>query len=203
MRSDNPIRTHACKALLQCVLRPVMAAMLLLALCAATAPAQQIMPIGALDGIVISVSDGDHLTFSNSGKEISVRLYGIAAPVITKISRNEPWLSKPGQRFAGRAFMALAKKVLHKQTRLEIIHLDHDNRAVAVVYVEGRNINLEMVAEGWAWAAQHKTKHPVPSEYLLAEEQARSRKAGLWLEDTPIPPWEFKQTRGVQNRDSW
>ena len=168
-----------------------------------SAPARSAEPVGTLDGMVISVADGDHLTFYNDGKEISVRLFGIAAPVITKISRSEPWLSKPGQRFAGRSFMALAKKVLHKQSRIEIIHLDRNDRAVAVVHVDGRNINLEMIAEGWAWAARHKRHHPLPAEYIRAEEQARSSKAGLWLEENPTPPWEFKSSRGVQNVDSW
>ena len=183
--------------------RLFMTAALMLSFCTRPVSALQAAPIGTLDGIVISVGDGDHLTFSNSGKEIRVRLFGIAAPVITKISRSEPWLSKPGQRFAGRAFMALAKKVLHKQARIEIIHLDRHDQAVAVVYVDGRIINLEMIAEGWAWAARHKNHHPVPLEYIRAEEQARAGKAGLWLEENPTPPWEFKRTRGVQNLDSW
>jgi endonuclease YncB( thermonuclease family) len=183
--------------------RPFLAAVLVLAFCAAQAPAQQTPYMGTLDGMVTSVGDGDHLTFSNNGKEIRIRLYGVAAPVITKISRSEPWLSKPGQRYAGRSFMELAKKVLHKQTRLEIIHLDRHDRAVAVVYVNGRNINLEMIAEGWAWAARNKSRHPLPPEYGHAEEQARARKAGLWMEDNPTPPWEFKRSRGVQNLDSW
>jgi endonuclease YncB( thermonuclease family) len=98
--------------------------------------------------------------------------------------------------------MELAKKVLHRQTRLEIMYLDRHDRAVAVVYVDGRNINLEMIAEGWAWAAQ-RNRHKLPAEYSLAEEQARSRKAGLWTEENPIPPWEFKKRQGVQILDSW
>jgi endonuclease YncB( thermonuclease family) len=184
-------------------LRHFMAAALALSFCATQAPARQTEPMGSLDGVVTSVGSGDRLTFSNSGKEISVRLYGIAAPVITKISRSEPWLSKPGQRFAGRAFMALAKKVLHKQTRIEIIHLDRHDRAVAVIYADGRDINLEMISEGWGWVARHRSHHPIPAEYIRAEEQARSCKAGLWQEENPIPPWEFKKTRGVQNVESW
>jgi endonuclease YncB( thermonuclease family) len=174
-----------------------------LALFSLASPAFAKPSIGTIDGMVISVSDGNHLTFSNNGTEINVHLYGIEAPVITKIRRSEPWLAKPGQRFAGRSFMALAKKVLHKQARLEIISFNDHDQAVAIIFVETRNINLEMVAEGWAWASQKARKLPDGAEYLFAEEQARSKKLGLWIQDNPQPPWEFRKTRKVENRDSW
>lgn len=140
---------------------------------------------------------------NNEGTEISVRLSCIDAPVITKIRKNEPWLSKPGQPFAGRAFMALSNKVLHKQVQLEILKIDRRQRAVAVVVLDGRNINLEMVAEGWAWARRDCRKQPVDTKYMAAEEQARAKKAGLWSQDNPQPPWEFRKLRKIENRDSW
>jgi micrococcal nuclease len=159
--------------------------------------------IGTIDGMVISVADGNHLTVSNNGTEINVHLYGIEAPVITKIRRSEPWMSKPGQRFAGRSFMALAKKVLHKHARLEIINFNDHDQAVAIIFIEKRNINLEMVAEGWAWVSPKSRKLPDGAEYIFAEEQARLKKLGLWLQDNPQPPWEFRKTRKTENRDSW
>jgi micrococcal nuclease len=174
-----------------------------LALLSSAAPAFAKASIGTIDGMVISVSDGNHLTFSNNGTEINVHLYGIEAPVITKIRKSEPWLSKPGQRFAGRSFMALAKKVLHKQARLEIINFNNHDQAVAIIFVEKRNINIEMVAEGWAWASRKGRKLPDGAEYVSAEEQARSKKMGLWMQDNPQPPWEFRKTRKIENRDSW
>lgn len=159
-------------------------------------------PIGTIDGLVTSVSDGGHLTVSNGGAEIDARLYGIEAPIITKIRRNEAG-SKPGQRFAGKAFMALAKKVLHKHARLEVMHVDQNHEAVVVVYVDGRNINLEMIAEGWAWASQKTRKPPADAEYLLAEEGARAKKAGLWVQENPQPPWDFRKARKVESKDGW
>ena len=81
--------------------------------------------------------------------------------------------------------------------------MDHHGQVVAVIYVDGRNINLEMVAEGWAWAAQKTRKPPVHSDYLLAEEQARAKRLGLWMQENPQPPWEFRKMRKVENKDSW
>ena len=111
-------------------LRLLVSSLLFLTVCSPASPVCAKAPIGTLDGMVISVSDGDHLTFSNNGTEINVRLYGIKAPVIAKIRRDEPWHTQPGQRFAGRAFMALARKVLHKQARLEIMQMEDRERAM-------------------------------------------------------------------------
>jgi endonuclease YncB( thermonuclease family) len=44
--------------------------------------------------------------------------------------------------------MALANKMLPKETKLEVIPIDRHERRVAVVRVDGHNINHEMVAEG-------------------------------------------------------
>ena len=164
-------------------------------------PASATAPIGILEGMVINVSDGDHLTVSNDGTEIDVRLHGIHAPIMTKINRNKPWLSGTGQPFAGRSFMALANKVLHKQVKLEIMRIDRHGRTVAIVLVDGRNINHEMVAEGWAWARQKCKSRNDDQEYKHAEEEARSKKLGLWVQHNPLPPWEFRKMVNVEKKD--
>jgi micrococcal nuclease len=158
-------------------------------------------PIGTLEGMVVNVSDGEQITISNDGTDVNVHLYGIHAPVITRVNKSKPWLSKPGQPYAGRAYMALANKVLHQHVKLEIMRIDRRGRAVAIVLVDGRNINREMVAEGWAWASQkHKNHDDV--EYMHVEEEARSRKLGLWAQSNPQPPWEFKQMAKAEKRFS-
>jgi micrococcal nuclease len=73
----------------------------------------------------------------------------------------------------------------------------------AIVFLGGRNINLEMIGEGWAWASQKSHKRPEGAEFIRAEEQARSRKMGLWSQDNPQPPWEFRKMRKIENKDSW
>jgi micrococcal nuclease len=160
-------------------------------------------PIGTLHGMVVNVSDGDHLTVNNDGTEIFVRLYGIDAPEISKMRRNESPHSRHGQPFAGRAFMALSNKVLHRQVTLEIMRIDHQERVVAVVFLEDRNINLELVAGGWAWASRSGRKHPDNPEYQETEEHARSAKAGLWSQIDPIPPWEFRKVRKTEDLVNW
>ena len=159
----------------------------------ATLPANADYTPGTVYGLVTGTTDGGHLTVNGNGTEIPVKLYCVEAPVMTKVRKDRPWLAKSGQPFAGRAFMALSNKVLHKQVRIDILKIDRKRRAVAIVYLDGRNINLEMVAEGWGWASRKCQKRPPDAEYVAAEERARARKAGLWAQDNPQPPWEFKR----------
>jgi len=176
--------------------------MLCLSILSFHSPSSAKSPVGVIDGIVVSITDGSRLTIVNNGNEINVVLYGIDAPVITKIHRGEPWLSKPGQPFAGRAFMALSNKVLHKQVKLEIMKIDHHGRLVAVVYAGNKNINLEMLSEGLAWTAEKLRKQPDGVEYLHAEELAKEKRAGLWSQENPQSPSEFRKSRKI-NKDSW
>ena len=52
-------------------------------------------------------------------------------------------------------------------------------RTVSIVWLGNRNINLEIVADGWAWAYKQYLDRPHASEYIQAEEQARAKKLGL------------------------
>ena len=167
------------------------ALIILVVLCATPAAAKS--PIGAIEGMVVNVANGDHITVSNNGTEIEVRLYGIHAPVLTKMIRVRPWHFLPGQPFAEKAFIALANKVLHKQVKLEVMRKDRHERSVGIVWVDGRNINHEMVAEGWAWARPKNKNQDYDLAYKNAEVAARTKRLGLWVQDNPQPPWEFKK----------
>jgi endonuclease YncB( thermonuclease family) len=160
-------------------------------------------PIRTLQGLVVHVSDGDHLIVNNDGTEILVRLYAIDAPELSKIRRKDQSKARHGQPFAGRAFMALSNRVLHRRVTLEIMGNDHNERVIAVVYLEDRNINLELVADGWAWASRNNRKHPEWLKYQEAEKQARTAKVGLWSLEDPIPPWEFRKERKMEDLDNW
>jgi micrococcal nuclease len=59
-----------------------------------------------------------------------------------------------------------------------------------------RNIELEMVVNGWAWVVERYT-FDCEAEYLAAQDDARQSRRGLWVDDNPEPPWNFKRR---QNR---
>ena len=87
-----------------------------------------------------------------------------------------------------------------KDVAAEVVDIDQYRRTVAVIHYAGRDINREMVAEGMAWAYRHYLRAPYASEYIGAEQQARSRRLGLWNDHNPQPPWEFRQALTVGKR---
>jgi len=159
-----------------------------------TTPLSAKTPIRTVEGIVIKVSDGDTLQVRTSEEtKLKVRLYGIDAPETEKSNRRTGKVSKPGQPFGEEAYKALQSKVVGKKVRVDIIAVDRYKREVGIVYLESRNINLQMVKEGWAWAYTQYLDRPYASEYLDTEKEARTKRLGLWQQRNPQPPWEFRK----------
>lgn len=150
-----------------------------------------------LEGLVVGVAEGDRLTVNSYGNEIHVRLYGIAAPQTAKID-TFTGLYKAAQPYGDDAFRALSNKVLHQQVKVEIRRTlvakkdDQKQIALAVIYLDGRNINMEMVADGWAWAYRKFADRVDYAHYSAAQRLAKAKKNGLWLQDDPQPPWCYK-----------
>jgi endonuclease YncB( thermonuclease family) len=138
---------------------------------------------------VIRVHDGDTLTVESEGYEFKVLLVGIDAP------ETSPKINELGQPFSNRAKLHLQKLVLNKTIELEGYGLDQDSRVLAVVFIDGKNVNLEMVKEGLAEVYKGK---PVPGfdnqPLWIAEQEARTNMRGMWsLGDEYISPKEWRK----------
>jgi micrococcal nuclease len=83
--------------------------------------------------------------------------------------------------------------VAGREVKLDVMAIDRYQRLVALVRLGSRDINREMVAEGWAWAYRQYLDRPYASEYFAAEEEARRAGRGLWQQANPQPPWEFRK----------
>ena len=55
-----------------------------------------------------------------------------------------------------------------------------------------RNVELEMIVNGWAWVTEQYAFER-EEEYFEAQADAQRNRRGLWAEDSPEPPWEFKR----------
>ena len=147
----------------------------------ATASAQTVQ-IG-----VKKVSDGDTITgFTEQGTKVKVRLYGIDAPEV-----GHP--NKPGQTGGEEARIALHNKIAGKPVTIEVKSADRYKRIVAIVRLGSRDINREMVQDGHAWAYRQYLSRPYASIYLDAESAAREQRLGLWRQNNPQPPWQFRK----------
>lgn len=125
----------------------------------------------------IGVTDGDTLTcLDEAGRQQKLGLAAIDAP-------------EPGQPYGREARESLAELVFGKRVAVMVINRDAAGQAIGQVAVDGRDVSAAMVASGAAWA------DPTTGSRLAPEQQqAKQARMGLWAEDNPQPPWEFRNT---------
>ncbi|MDE0055434.1 MAG: thermonuclease family protein [Gammaproteobacteria bacterium] len=98
--------------------------------------------------------------------------------------RAQPWGTRAGQ--------ALAEKVFRRQVRVLSEGRDRYERLLGKIYLDGRDINREMVREGHAWAYRRYL-----TDQSLLDDERRAREAGAGLWSLPlaqhVPPWEWRR----------
>ena len=135
-----------------------------------------------LEGEVTRVSDGDTIWVranGEQGKGVKVRLDRIDAPE-----------SKQDYGFEAKEY--LNGRIGGKTVKVEWEKKDQFGRILGIVYLDDTDINLEMVATGNAWHYAHFDQTP---EYIEAEKTAKRNLLGLWADESPINPYDFRQAR--------
>jgi endonuclease YncB( thermonuclease family) len=128
-------------------------------------------------GIVIGISDGDTLTVLNENKrQIKIRLAEIDAP-------------ESKQAFGQKSKQSLSDLCFKKSVVVDDHGKDRYKRTLGRITCAGVDANAEQVRRGMAWAyKQYLTDQAIAG----LEDTARSNKAGLWADENPTPPWEFR-----------
>ena len=128
-------------------------------------------------GRAVKVADGDTITILGAAKaQHKIRLYGIDAP-------------EKSQAFGQKSKQHLSSLVFGKDVCVKYKSLDKYGRILGTVYVDGLDINLEMLRAGLAWHYKRYDNSPV---YAAAELEARQNRRGLWADPNPIPPETFR-----------
>ncbi len=140
---------------------------------------------------VVRVYDGDTIKAVGYDIEIKVRLVGIDAPETSKGKR------KAGQPFGRRAEKHLAALVLNKVVDIKGYGFDRYGRILGEIYIDGKNVNLEMVKTGYAQVYSGKPPRGLyMQEYQQAENWARSSRQGIWSQgDRYISPARWRKMR--------
>ena len=126
---------------------------------------------------VFRVTDGDTITVTDGRAEKTIRLVGIDAPELSHKKR------KPSQPYAQAATKFLAGLVLNKTVEIKEYGQDRYGRTLAVVFLGGKNVNLEMVKAGYAEVYRGTPAAGFDSApYWKAEEEARAAKKGMWAQ---------------------
>jgi endonuclease YncB( thermonuclease family) len=143
---------------------------------------------GVIQGKVVDLGWGDALTVSDAqGKQHRVRLLGIDAP-------------EKEQAFGPAARQKLSALVFGKAVVVKYQKMDRSGRPLGKVTVGALDVNLELLKAGLAWYYPNDRDLPESDRplYAGAEREARAAERGLWQDETPISPWEFRQTRKQQ-----
>jgi endonuclease YncB( thermonuclease family) len=140
---------------------------------------------------VTRIYDGDTIKAQGHDIEIKVRLVGIDAPETSRKKR------EPGQPYSQQSKKYLAGLILNKTVDIKGYGLDGYGRILGVLYLDGKNINLELVKEGLAEAYRGKPPHGFdPAPYRNAEREARAAKRGIWsLGNEYVSPKDWRKMK--------
>jgi len=126
---------------------------------------------GSFLGKCLTVLDGDTIDVARNGTTVRIRLEGIDCQEI-------------GQPFAEKAKVFTQRLAAGKTVSVIEKEKDSYGRTVARVYVDGRDLSVELLKAG---LARHYKSHN--SDWLLAalEDQAKADRVGIWAASTATP----------------
>ena len=134
-----------------------------------------------IQGRVLRVIDGDTIELLvkqediKQSPKIKVRLFGIDAP-------------EKKQAFGKEAKEYLSSLILDKEITLIINDKDKYQRTIGTILLNDKDINKEMVKNGYAWAYESYS-----TKYLTEQADAQMFKLGLWQDENAIKPSEFRR----------
>jgi endonuclease YncB( thermonuclease family) len=154
----------------------------LLALC-------QLSHAAELHGKVVGISDGDTLTVLDAADSTHrIRLDGIDAP-----EKSQAYGTRSREHLAALAFGKPVVVLWSKRDRY--------GRIVGQVNVgASHDVGLALIEAGLAWhykRYQHEQPAAERGRYARAEDEARTRRVGLWQDRHPVPPWEYRRVKST------
>lgn len=146
-----------------------------------------------LSGSVVGVADGDTVTVLDANhQQHKIRLAGIDTP-------------EKAQPFGQRAKESMSALVFGKDVDVQWDKRDRYKRIVGKVMVQPSDCRtcpktldagLAQVTRGLAWWYRQYAKEQSADDagrYEFAEHEARAKRAGLWADAHPIPPWDWRK----------
>lgn len=135
---------------------------------------------------ITHIHDGDTVRATDAhGQNLRIRLANIDAPELQQAdgiaSRN-----------------ALRQSIIRQNVRLEIVDTDQYGRKVARIWLNGQDMNLQQIQQGYAWhyrnVARRQQNRSDYAQYEAAERHAQQNRLGLWHNRQAIAPWTFRHT---------
>ena len=180
-RHDSLLRAYA--------LRACVSALCLFWMLAAPMVARAEETERILQGTVVRVSDGDTMDVRiGDGSLVRVRLYGVDAPELS-------------QTFGGEARRYAAATVLKRNVQVHQKDIDKYGRLVGQIFVDGRDLGLELLQAGMVWWYRQYCDDPL---YGQAQDSAQQQRRGLWGAPggDPQAPWEYRRVHPRRTKNS-
>jgi micrococcal nuclease len=120
------------------------------------------------------IIDGDTFEGRAHDSTYRIRLNGIDAP-------------ERGQDFYNVSKQRLGELCKNSPLLVTLFNKDRYGRWIADVHTSNNIfINYKLVEEGLAW---HFKKYSADTLLAALENNARAKRAGLWVNNNPVPPW--------------
>lgn len=134
-----------------------------------------------IKGKVIGIKDGDSIEILVDDEVITVDFKGVDCPEYK-------------QPFGKEAAQFTRNLCIGKEVRLQSAYENRYKKYLAdVILPDGRQISQELLKAGLAW---HRTTLSKKADLYALEQQARKQKIGLWVQENPEPPWEYRKSQG-------
>jgi len=128
--------------------------------------------------VVTRVMDGDSMIAKRDQDTIEIRIAGIDCPEF-------------GQPFFEQAKQLTEQKCLNRKVVVKRLDTDRYGRLVSIVHVGSVNLAEQLLRSGMAW---HYKKYDASEQFAEFEQTSRESRIGLWMQEAPIPPWEYRAT---------
>jgi len=140
-----------------------------------------ILAVAQLSGKVVSITDGDTVIVLDSlNMQHRIRLAGVDCP-------------EKSQDFGQVARNFTAQFCYQKNVKVIIQSTDRYGREIGTLIVNKTDsLNAELLKSGLAWHYKQYDHTPAFARY---ENKARQAKRGLWKDQNPIAPWNFRKDK--------
>jgi micrococcal nuclease len=135
--------------------------------------------------LVVAISDGDTLKvrceqqLEQPAQTLTVRLAEIDAP-------------EKRQAFGTRSRAHLATLCFGRLATVNVGGKDRYGRSIGRVTCGNTDANAAQVRAGMAWAYD---KYLTDQSIKASEQEARAAHRGLWSDQAPVPPWQWRQAQ--------
>ncbi len=129
---------------------------------------------------VVGIKDGDTVVVLDSlNNQITLRLAEVDCP-----EKSQPFGTKAKQFTSDQIYLKTIKYV--------VTDTDRYGRSIAMIYydVDNKYLSAEIIKAGMGW---HYKRYSKSKELALFEDNAKKNKIGLWLDNNPIEPSEWRR----------